>query len=312
MTTVANTHLTYGRLGNHNAQGGEGNHTDIKQYDGRPYLSGQTVRQALREAVHDGDRGDEMQCTPSRPCGQLNECLMCDVFGYFAEGISEFPKETSSARRGPLSVPFALAEHEVEITPDQLAQFDDVSGDRDHNLATRDVAAAVYRGGWVLNADRVGHRRIEDIDEEADYTESYRRTDDRIVEPETQAERVAAVVRAAMNLRSFAGQARHAADWTPDLVVTGVQETARNRLLSALKTKNDDGGTPNMATQHLKSVLSDIDGQLYAAGNYDPDLIANWNETMEVLEAHDTVRVVDSVTAAYENTAELAATKLVE
>jgi CRISPR-associated protein Cas7/Cst2/DevR subtype I-B len=298
--------LTYGRLGNHNAQGGEGNHTDIKQYDGRPYLSGQTIRQAFREALHEGERGDEMRCTPSQPCGQVDECMLCDVFGYFAEGTSGFPKETPAARRGPLSVPFALAEHEVEITPDQLAQYDDVSGDKDHNLATRDVAAAVYRGGWTLNADRVGHRRIEDIDEDADYTESYRRTDNRVVSADVQAERVAAVVRAAMNLRSFAGQARHAADWTPDLVVIGVQSSARNRLLSALKTTDGDSGTPTLATQHLESILSDVDGQLYAAGNYDPDLISNWDETMDVLEGHDTVAVVDSVTAAYEKAAELA------
>lgn len=311
MTTISNVHLTYGHIGNHNAQGGEGNHTDIKELDGRPYLSGQTIRQAIRDALHDSDRSEEMNCTPSRPCGQIDQCMLCDLFGYFAEGNDDFPDDTPTARRGPLSVPFAIAETATEIVPDQLAQFDEISGEKDHNLATRDVAAAVYRGGWSLNADRVGHRRTEEIDEDASYSESYSRKDEQAVKPEVQAGRVRALVNATTRLTSFAGQARHAADWMPDLVVMGVQETGRNRLMSALKTRQN-GNPAELATRHLEAILSDVSGQLVAAGNYDPDVISNWDATMDVLEQHDSVTVADSPTDVYERIADLAAAEITE
>ena len=71
-------------LSNLNAgEGGGGNVTELKTYDNRrkPYASGQSVRHALREAI-ERNNPDVFRCTPESPCGDVNNCWLCDLFGY--------------------------------------------------------------------------------------------------------------------------------------------------------------------------------------------------------------------------------------
>ena len=71
-------------LSNLNAgEGGGGNVTEIKTYENgrKPYASGQSVRHALREAIHRNNPGVFL-CVPEAPCTKVSECWLCDLFGF--------------------------------------------------------------------------------------------------------------------------------------------------------------------------------------------------------------------------------------
>ncbi len=96
-------------LSNLNAgEGGGGNVTELKTYDNgrKPYASGQSVRHALREAIERNNPGVFL-CTSESPCGDVQNCWLCDLFGYLNPKLGEgFDRRWSpiKATPDPLSV----------------------------------------------------------------------------------------------------------------------------------------------------------------------------------------------------------------
>jgi hypothetical protein len=99
----------------------------------------------------------------------------------------------------------------------------------------------------------------------------------------------------------LAGQARHMADFMPDLVIGGVLPEYNQRLQTALQV---DRETQELETQTMAQVVRDldqIDGELFLAGNRNPHALENWNEVMDTAENIDALTVCDSVTECFES-----------
>ena len=91
-------------LSNLNAgEGGGGNVTELKTYDNglKPYASGQSVRHALRESIERNNPGVFL-CTPESPCGDVQNCWLCDLFGYLNPKLGEgFDRRWSPIKATP-------------------------------------------------------------------------------------------------------------------------------------------------------------------------------------------------------------------
>ena len=102
-------------LSNLNAGEGSTNLKEIKTYgNGLPYISGQSVRHAIRKAIQ-RENPDVFKCTVEYPCGDITNCWLCDIFGYMQ------PKGTK--RWSPLKVTPALGQIKHKITTDLILRL---------------------------------------------------------------------------------------------------------------------------------------------------------------------------------------------
>lgn len=111
--------LSKASLSNINAGEGSGNITELKTYgkDKKPYASGQSVRHALRESMM-RENFDEFKCVPELPCGDVENCWLCDLFGYLDPKKGEgFNRRWSSLKVSP-----ALGQIKTNITTDMLTR----------------------------------------------------------------------------------------------------------------------------------------------------------------------------------------------
>ena len=100
-------------LTNMNAGEGSSNLKEIKTYNnGLPYISGQSMRHALREAMKRENK-DAFKCTPEYPCGDIKNCWTCDLFGYLLPG-------DGAKRWSPIKAAPALGQIREPITTDLI------------------------------------------------------------------------------------------------------------------------------------------------------------------------------------------------
>ena len=100
-------------LSNMNAGEGSTNLKEIKSYNnGLPYISGQSMRHALRSAMKRENK-DEFKCTPEYPCGDIKNCWTCDLFGYLLPSSGE-------KRWSPIKASPALGQIRYPITTDLI------------------------------------------------------------------------------------------------------------------------------------------------------------------------------------------------
>lgn len=100
-------------LTNMNAGEGSTNLKEIKTYNnGLPYISGQSMRHALRQSMRRENKNN-FKCTPEYPCGNINTCWTCDLFGYL------LPSE-GSKRWSPIKASPALGQIRTPITTDLI------------------------------------------------------------------------------------------------------------------------------------------------------------------------------------------------
>ena len=97
-------------LSNLNAGEGSTNLKELKTYkSGLPYISGQSVRHALREAIR-REYPDKFRCTVEFPCGKIKDCWLCDMFGYLlpSEGAKRWSPVKASPALGQIKSPVAM------------------------------------------------------------------------------------------------------------------------------------------------------------------------------------------------------------
>ena len=100
-------------LSNMNAGEGSSNLKELKSYNnGLPYISGQSMRHALRESMKRENK-DDFKCTPEYPCGDIKQCWTCDLFGYLLPG-------EGSKRWSPIKASPALGQIREPITTDLI------------------------------------------------------------------------------------------------------------------------------------------------------------------------------------------------
>lgn len=296
MTTKALgfTYLTYIDLGNHNAGEGGSQLSDLKKIGNRPYISGQAYRHAIKDALRQvvNDPND-VNCTPQYACGAIDSCKMCDLFGYMNTDLDD--DDPPQKRYSPLRVAPLVGQYDRPLTTDMILQYDP-DEDAQHNIGYREMTANVFRGAMMVDISEIGRREIESVNSSDDHDEVYQRTFDEEIDASERAKRVEELIDAFANTTRLAGQARHMADFMPDLCIGATLDQYNQRLTNAIHIDNETGECDVNA---LISVLRDLgqnDAQVFIGGTYNPQVIQNWEEVMDTADQLSNVTTFDSVT----------------
>ena len=271
-------------LSNLNAgEGGGGNATELKTYDNgrKPYASGQSVRHALREAIERNNPGVFL-CTSESPCGDVQNCWLCDLFGYLNPKLGEgFDRRWSPIKATP-----ALGQIVNDIVTDLLIRMSDREKSdekqtRDQRIAYVQMMSNVYRTGLSLDVANIGvvvRARYEGKGKDQAFGGWETVAD---IKAEERRSRVVAVLEAIGGISDFAKQARNAASLSPDIFIASTHSRYSHRTLRALECE-DDG---NVNTDTLRVILQDLqdDGATPFFG-FTPRVVANDDALLETVK----------------------------
>ena len=271
-------------LSNLNAgEGGGGNVTELKTYDNgrKPYASGQSVRHALREAIERNNPGVFL-CTSESPCGDVQNCWLCDLFGYLNPKLGEgFDRRWSPIKATP-----ALGQVANDIVTDLLIRMSDREKSdekqtRDQRIAYVQMMSNVYRTGLSLDVANIGivvRAKYEGKGKDQAFGGWETVAD---IKTEARRSRVVAVLEAIGGISDFAKQARNAASLSPDIFIASTHSRYSHRTLRALEC-DDDG---NVNTDTLRVILQDLqdDGATMFFG-FTPHVVANDDALLETVK----------------------------
>lgn len=268
-------------LSNMNAGEGSTNLKEIKSYNnGLPYISGQSMRHALRSSMKRENK-DQFKCTPEYPCGEIDNCWTCDLFGYLLPSSGD-------KRWSPIKASPALGQIRYPITTDLIfrmvedikcpncgekiyplsARGDSKNIKKDDNLtchkcnqefkAPYDIRQAlaykqliknIYKTNISVDLVNIGLEEVPKVEDgKLNGVESIIDIGD-----EKRLERICAILNGIYNLSDFANQSREMVNASPDLVIIGLQKQYNHRLASTLKM-DEDG---NININQFKSVILD-------------------------------------------------------
>ena len=270
-------------LSNLNAgEGGGGNVTELKTYDNgrKPYASGQSVRHALREAI-ERNNPDVFRCTPESPCGDVENCWLCDLFGYLNPKLGEgFDRRWSPIKATP-----ALGQVANEIVTDLLIRMSDReksddSQTRDQRIAYVQMMSNTYRIGLSLDVANIGlvkQAKYEGKGKNQKFSSWEKIVD---INMEERFKRAVAVLKAIGSIADFAKQARNAASLSPDIFIASIHSRYSHRTLRALEC--DD---KKVNTETLKVILEDLrdEGATLFFG-FTPNVVANGDELLATVK----------------------------
>ena len=302
---VAIVWLSKTDLSNLNAgEGGGGNITELKTYDNgrKPYASGQSVRHALRKAIHRNNPG-VFHCLPEAPCTNVAECWLCDLFGF----LNPKSGQGFDRRWSPIKVTPALGQIATDIVTDLLIRMSDKQKEdkqtADQRIAYVQMMANVYRVGLSLDIANIGKvvaPQFEGKGKNAKFN-GWETTVE--IETEKRMKRTLAVLEAIGGIADFAKQARNAVSLAPDIFIASTHTRYSHRTLRALELNND--GEVNVQT--LRVVLQDLkdDGAELFSG-FTPEVIANDSAFTELLrefeiEMFNPIRALKNLIAHVQN-----------
>ena len=280
---VAMVWLSKTDLSNLNAgEGGGGNVTELKTYDNgrKPYASGQSVRHALREAIHRNNPGVFL-CVPETPCTKVAECWLCDLFGF----LNPKSGEGFDRRWSPIKATPALGQIASDVVTDLLIRMSDKEKEdkqtADQRIAYVQIMANVYRIGLSLDVANIGKvitPQYEGKGKNAEF-KGWETTVE--ISQEEKRERTIAVLEAIGGISDFAKQARNAASLAPDIFIASTHTRYSHRTLRALEL--DDEG--NVNTETLRVILQDLkdDGAKLFCG-FTPGVVENDDELKDLLQ----------------------------
>ncbi len=271
---VALVWLSKTDLSNLNAgEGGGGNVTELKTYDNgrKPYASGQSVRHALREAIHRNNPGAFL-CVPESPCTNVEDCWLCDLFGF----LNPKAGKGFDRRWSPIKVTPALGHLTSDIVTDLLIRMSDKQKEdkdtADQRMAYVQMMSNVYRVGLSLDVANIGKvitPQYEGKGKEAKF-KGWKPTVD--IKQEKKRERVRAVLEAIGGIADFAKQARNAASLAPDIFIASTHTRYSHRTLRALEL-DDDGNVNIDAFQVVLQDLKDDGAELFSG--FTPGVVEN-------------------------------------
>lgn len=301
-------------LSNLNAgEGGGGNVTELKTYENgsKPYASGQSVRHALREAIERNNQGVFL-CTPESPCGKIEKCWLCDLFGY----LDPKPGQGSNRRWSPIKATPALGQIASEIVTDLLIRMSDkpkvdktessndsetdveTAGSTDQRIAYVQIMSNVYRIGLSLDVANIG--KVVDVN--YDNGNVNRKIDDKI-QVEERKKRAVAVLEAIGGIADFAKQARNAASLSPDIFIASTHNRYSHRTLRALEC-SDEGCVDTKTLQVILQDLQDDGASLFFG--FTPHVVRNDDDLLETvkdfrLEPVNPIQALRNLTEAVQN-----------
>lgn len=312
-------------LSNLNAgEGGGGNVTELKTYDNgrKPYASGQSVRHALREAIERNNPG-VFHCTSESPCGDVENCWLCDLFGY----LDPKPGQGSNRRWSPIKATPALGQIESEIVTDLLIRMSnkpresepespsdseidteqslnnsetdtETAGSTDQRIAYVQMMSNVYRTGLSLDVANIG--KVIEIN----YDKGNVKRDIPIDIPvERRIERTVAVLEAIGGIADFAKQARNAASLSPDIFIAATHTRYSHRTLRALEC-HDKGCVDTKTLQVILQDLRDDGASLFFG--FTPNVVKNDDALLDTvkkigLEPVNPIQALRNLTKAIQN-----------
>jgi CRISPR-associated protein Cst2 len=284
--------LSKADLSNLNAgEGGGGNVTELKTYDNgrKPYASGQSVRHAIREAV-ERNNPEVFKCTPESPCGNVEECWLCDMFGY----LNPKKDEGADRRWSPIKVTPALGQIASEIVTDMLIRMSDKpkpkgkkegqedqeeDKSKDQRIAYVQIMSNVYRVGLSLDVANLGKVRKAQYD-----GKEFKGWETKSIDKDKRKKRTLALLNSIGGKADFAKQARNAASLSPDVFIAGIHSRYSHRLLRTLAL-DDDG---NVNTDELRVIIRDLkDDEVRLFFGYTPQVVTNGDELVSMMQEFD-------------------------
>lgn len=305
-------------LSNLNAGEGGSNLTEIKSYkNGLPYISGQSVRHALRKAIH-RENPDAFKCTVESPCGDIKECWLCDIFGYLVPG-------EGSKRWSPLKVSPAMGQIKSPITADMILRLvNEIECPNCHKkinplwgrepgekgieqgkklkcpecnkefkapynirqaIAYRQIIENTYRVSVSIDINALGIEEVPNInyDEKPPRLNGTNYIDRYGENSETERfKRLEAIMTAIANMSDFANQSRGMTSCSPDAILISLQKQYNQRLSSALEMDVEGNVNKDAFEVILKDCLMIEDTEIFAG--FVPGIIKNDKEIKQVLE----------------------------
>lgn len=277
-------------LTNMNAGEGSSNLKELKTYNnGLPYISGQSMRHALRESMKRENEG-KFKCTPEYPCGDVENCWTCDLFGYL------LPSE-GTKRWSPIKASPALGQKRNNITTDMIFRMvEDIECTECHKklyplssrqkddegnlvkdikkgvelkcpyckkefeapynirqaLAYKQLTNNLYKTSISIDLENIGAEKIPKIDVSTQKLDGIKNI--LSIKDIDKEERIKAILDGIYNLNDFANQSREMVNVSPDFVVISLQKTFNHRLASVFKL--DEEGNINIDV--FKSIINDI------------------------------------------------------
>lgn len=287
-------------LSNLNAgEGGGGNVTELKAYDNgrKPYASGQSVRHALREAIERNNPG-VFHCTPESPCGDIEKCWLCDLFGFLNPKLDE----GFDRRWSPIKVTPAIGQIASEIVTDLLIRMSDkpkpktrgaqtqaeqdtseneAQIKRDQRMAYVQMMSNVYRVGLSLDFANIGFAKKAKYDGTGNKAEFIGWEKLANISLDERKKRAVAVLDAIGGIADFAKQARNAASLSPDIFIASTHTRYSHRTLRALEC--DDDGNVNVST--LEVILEDLqDVKAKTFFGFTPGVVKNDDELLDTVK----------------------------
>ena len=292
---VAIVWLSKTDLSNLNAgEGGGGNVTELKTYDNgrKPYASGQSVRHALREAIHRNNPG-VFRCVPETPCTQVAECWLCDLFGF----LNPIADKGFNRRWSPIKVTPALGQIASDIVTDLLIRMSDKEKEdketSDQRIAYVQMMANVYRVGLSLDVANVG-RVVEPQYEGKGKKATFKGWETTVeIGHAAKIERAVAVLDALGGIADFAKQARNAASLAPDVFIASTHTRYSHRTLRALEL-DEKGEVKTEVLQVILQDLRDDDAEIFCG--FTPGVVQNDTALTQLLEEFG-VEIVNPIRA---------------
>ena len=292
-------------LSNLNAgEGGGGNVTELKTYDnGKPYASGQSVRHALREAIERNNPG-VFHCTPESPCGDIEKCWLCDLFGYLNPKLGEgFDRRWSPIKATP-----ALGQIANDVVTDLLIRMSDreKSDDsriRDQRIAYVQMMSNVYRIGLSFDFANIGFARKAKYDGTGNKAE-FKGWEELVdIGLDERRKRAVAALEAIGSIADFAKQARNAASLSPDIFIASTHSLYSHRTLRALEC-DDDGKVNTNTLEVILEDLKDVGAELFFG--FTPGVVENDDELLDTvkrfgLEKMNPIRALRNLSEVVQN-----------
>lgn len=297
-------------LSNMNAGEGSSNLKEIKTYNnGLPYISGQSMRHALRQAMK-RENSDKFKCTPEYPCGDIEKCWTCDLFGYLLPGHAK--------RWSPIKASPALGQIRNSITTDLIFRMvEDIKcpncckkiypleakeegvkqikkGDKltcpkcskefeapydiRQAIAYKQLIKNIYKSSISIDIANIGVEEVPKINNDGimDGTELINKIDGN-----NKKNRIKSILNGIYNLADFANQSREMVNATPDFVIISLQNQYNHRLASVLKLDEEGNIDINVLESVMKDILSMNGTKVYAG--FISGIIKNEKEVIAIL-----------------------------
>lgn len=298
-------------LSNMNAGEGSTNLKEIKTYNnGLPYISGQSMRHALRSSIK-REHKENFKCTPEFPCGDIVNCWTCDLFGYLlpSSGDKRWSPIKASPALGQIRYPITtdlifrmvedikcpncnekfyplegrenkdskIIKDETDLTCPHCGKITKAPYDIRQALAYKQLIKNIYKSNISIDLDNIGLLEVPKVnDGKLDGVEVIKDIKD-----DERLNRVIAILNGIYNLSDFANQSREMVNASPDFVIIGLQKSYNHRLASSLKL--DEKGNINI--NQFQSVVNDsltLEGSKIFVGLIE-GIINNENELKDCL-----------------------------